>query len=170
MTLRHRLLTALAAAAIVASAPALAEALRFKVSLTHPMRADAYVKLEPGDYDVAFEPSPQGPPHFVAVFFRGGARVATAPAELKGAPAGTTVSDIKAGPSLKGTFDRRYLRKDGSIQVLKFEVKARSEKAFYEALITEIGMPALDGDAKSSSKSPNGPTPKPTVPKATPTK
>lgn len=165
MIFRRRLLTALAAAAIIAATPAFAEALRFKLHLTHPMRADAHVKLEPGDYDVAFEPSPKGPPHFIAVFSRGGVRVATAPAELKGAPAGTVQSDIKIGPWIQGSFDQNYSRKDGSIHPAKFEVKVRSQRAFYEALLTEIEMPALDGDGKTPA-----PTLTPSTPKATPTK
>ena len=54
---------ALAAAALLGLAPGLGAAgpappPRFKLTLTRPMLANGYVKLEPGDYDVAFEPSP----------------------------------------------------------------------------------------------------------------
>lgn len=154
MTSLGRSLAAAAAAVLFVAAsaraaePAAAPPLRFKLELTRPMLADGKVRLEPGVYDVSFEPSPAGPPRFTAVFFRGGARIATAPARLKGAPAGVKPSDIRFGASTWGTHDPTA-RKSGEIVALNFEVKAKAERAFYEALVTEIGMPAMDGASKA---------------------
>ncbi len=69
---------ALAAAFLGALALPAAGAPHFTLHLAHPMRA-GNVRLDPGDYEVRFEAAPSGPPRFVAVFLKGGARVATAP-------------------------------------------------------------------------------------------
>lgn len=157
--MRRPLLLSLLAAALIGfapglrgagPAPALAPALHFKLTLTRPMLANGgYIRLEPGDYSVAIEPSAAGLPHAVAVFSRGGVRVAAIPAELKGAPAGTKLSDIEMGTWSQASRRQNDARKDGSIAPFQFEVKARSVKAFYEALLTEFGMP--EGDASSKA-------------------
>lgn len=141
----------LAAAALVAAlaAPGVAPGAtpRFTLTLTKPMRA-GNTRLEPGSYDVTFEPVPAGGTHFTAVFYRGGQRVAAAPAELKGAPAGFKLSEIVDG-WIQGTWNQNYARKDGSIHPARFEFRARAERAFFEALLTEIGMPEADGASKA---------------------
>jgi hypothetical protein len=152
-----------AAASARAAEPATAPPLRFKLELTRPMLADGKVRLEPGVYDVVFEPSPAGTPRFIAVFSRGGVRLATAPSQLKGAPAGLNTSDIKAGASPWGSHDQ-HARKSGEIVALNFEVKAKAERAFFEALVTEVGIPALDASSKAPA------TITITSPKATPAK
>jgi hypothetical protein len=147
----------LLAAALVGLAPGLrgagpapAPPLQFKVTLTRPMlAASGYLRLEPGDYAVAIEPSAAGLPHAVAVFSRGGLRVAAVPAELKGAPAGTKLSDIEMGTWTQATLKPNDDYKNGKIVQLHLEVKVRSEKAFYEALLAEVGMP--EGDASSKA-------------------
>jgi hypothetical protein len=169
MNVRFAFLAALAAAVLFAAAsargvePAAAPALRFKLELTRPMLADGKVRLEPGVYDVAFEPSPAGPPRFTAVFFRGGVRIATAPGQLKGAPAGVKTSDIKAGASTWGAHGA-HVRRDGAIVPFNFDVHVKSERAFFESLLTEVGMPALDASSKAPA------TITITSPKATPAK
>jgi hypothetical protein len=169
VNVRLGFLAVLAAAALFAAAsaraagPATAPPIRFKLELTRPMLADGKVRLEPGVYDVVFEPSPAGTPRFIAVFSRGGVRLATAPGQLKGAPAGLNTSDIKAGASLWGSHDPN-VRKSGEIVALNFELKAKSERAFFEALVTEVGIPAADGSSKAPA------TITFTTPKVTPAK
>lgn len=151
------------AAATRAAEPATAPTLRFKVELTRPMLADGKVRLEPGVYDIVFEPSPSGGPRFTTVFSRGGVRIATAPGQIKGAPAGLNTSDIKAGASLWGSHDPN-VRKSGEIVALNFDVKVKAERAFFEALVTEVGIPAADGSSKAPA------TITFTTPKVTPAK
>ena len=144
---------------------------RFTMTLEHTMRTPGNVPLEPGTYDVTFEPSPAGSPHFIAVFHRGGVPVAKAPAELKGAPAGFKLSEIR-DEWIRASWSQNYARKDGSIHPAKFEFQARSSRAFFEALLTETGMPAADGSTKApaSLSLPTRVTLAPrTPPKATPT-
>lgn len=70
MTRHVGLLAAIATAALLTPTPApaagpaatSAQPLHFTLTLTRPMLANGYVKLEPGDYDVAFRPSPPGCP------------------------------------------------------------------------------------------------------------
>ena len=144
---------------------------RFTLTLERPMRTPGNVPLEPGTYEVTFEPSPAGSAHFIAVFHRGGVPVAKAPAELKGAPAGFKLSEV---PSewIRGSFGGKYARKDGSIHPAKFEFQARSSRAFFEALLTEIGVPAADGSTKapaSVSLPPRVTVAPKSLPKKTPT-
>jgi hypothetical protein len=169
MNIRFAFLAALAAAAAFVAAaaraaePAAPPPPRFKLELTRPMLADGKVRLEQGVYDVIFEPSPAGPPRFTAVFSRGGVRIATAPGQIKGAPAGLNTSDIKAGASLWGSHDPN-VRKSGEIVALNFDVKVKAVRAFFEALVTEVGIPAADGSSKAPA------TITFTTPKVTPTK
>ena len=134
----------------VERAPQSVSALRFKLLLTIPMLADGNVKLAPGDYDVTFKPSPAGMPHFIAVFSRGGPPVATAPAELKSATAGFKLSNVPIDEWMRGSFTGKHARKDGTVHAATFEMHAQSERAFFEALVTEV---------------PPTPTPTPTPPK-----
>jgi len=46
------------------------------------------------------------------------------------------------------SWDRKYIRKSGQIVALDSNSKARSVRDFYDALITEVGIPALDASAK----------------------
>jgi hypothetical protein len=135
----------LAASAVASAAPTAVERapqavsqLRFKLLLTIPMLADGNVKLAPGDYDVTFKPSPAGMPHFIAVFSRGGAPVATAPAELKGATAGFKLSNVPIDEWMRGSFTGKHARRDGTIHAATFEMHAQAERAFFEALVTEV--------------------------------
>ena len=57
-------------------------------------------------------------------------------------------SDIK-DEWVWGSFDHRHSRKDGSINPAKFSFQAKAERAFFEALLTEIGMPEADGSSKA---------------------
>ena len=83
----------------------------------------------------------------MAVFFRGGVRVSTAPAELKEAPAGFRSRRLNRTGVRPARPQAR--RKDGSINQAKFDFQARTERAFFEALLTEIGMPEADGSSKA---------------------
>jgi hypothetical protein len=49
---------------------------------------------------------------------------------------------------IKASFDNKVARKDGAIIAADFNIKAKSERSFQNALITEIGFPALDAAAK----------------------
>lgn len=170
--MRRPLLFLILAAALLRQAPELlaaapqaaAPAPHFKLTLTRPMLGNGYVKLEPGDYDVAFTPAPAGMPHFIAVFSRGGAIVATAPAELKGASAGFKLSNVDVNAWIRGAFEHGYARKDGSIHPATFHMQAVSERAFFEALLTEVDVPATDGSSKAPATVTIG------MPRPTPTK
>ena len=74
------------------------------------------------------------------------------------------MSDVTVDGWIRGSVDHSYARKNGSITPAKFDMQARSEKAFYEALLTEVSIPAAD----SSSKAPATVTI--TAPKVTPAK
>lgn len=51
-----------------------------------------------------------------------------------------------------GSFTNKYARKNGSIIGCDFGGNAQSELSFFEALITEFGMPALDAASKDAAK------------------
>jgi hypothetical protein len=72
-------------------------------------------------------------------------------------------SDIRAGPSVWGTHHPQT-RRDGAIHTADFDVQVKAERAFFEALLTEVGMPAADGSSKAPA------TITITSPKATPAK
>jgi hypothetical protein len=59
------------------------------------------------------------------------------------------LSDIEMGTWIQATLKPNDAYRNGKIAPLQFEVKVRSEKAFYEALLTEVGMP--EGDASSKA-------------------
>jgi hypothetical protein len=155
-----------AASAVASAAPtaverapeAVASKLRFKLLLTSPMLADGNTKLAPGDYDVTFKPSPAGMPHFVAVFSRGGVPVATAPAELKNATAGFKLSNVPIDEWMRGSFIGKHARKDGTVHTAKFEMQAQSERAFFEALVTEDTGGASRTPSPTPTRSPSGKT------------
>jgi hypothetical protein len=73
------------------------------------------------------------------------------------------LSDIRAGASTWGAHGA-HVRRDGAIHTADFDVQIKSERAFFEALLTEIGMPALDASSKAPA------TITITSPKATPAK
>jgi hypothetical protein len=49
---------------------------------------------------------------------------------------------------IKASFDGKALRKNGAIIAADFDYNAKSRREFQNALITEVGFPALDGAAK----------------------
>jgi hypothetical protein len=49
---------------------------------------------------------------------------------------------------IKASFDNKALRKNGAIIAADFNYNEKSRREFQNALITEIGFPALDGAAK----------------------
>jgi hypothetical protein len=49
---------------------------------------------------------------------------------------------------IKASFDRSYLRKNGSVVAADFNFKAVASANFFDALVTEITIPALDATAK----------------------
>jgi hypothetical protein len=49
---------------------------------------------------------------------------------------------------IKATIDMKYVRKGGAVLFLDFSNKEISRLNFFNALITEIGFPALDGSSK----------------------
>jgi hypothetical protein len=51
---------------------------------------------------------------------------------------------------IKGSWDRKYSRRNGQITHADFNMKAAFEHEFYEALITETTFPALDGASKDA--------------------
>ena len=61
---------------------------------------------------------------------------------------------------MKASFDHKHARRDGSIHPAKFEFQARTERAFFEALLTEVGMPEADASSKAPAvvtvKTPRG--------------
>jgi hypothetical protein len=46
------------------------------------------------------------------------------------------------------SWKMNYARKDGSITAADFNLEARQERQFFNALITEVGIPACDGSSK----------------------
>ncbi len=53
---------------------------------------------------------------------------------------------------IKASFDHKYVRKTGAIVTADYNSKERSRKEFFNALITEIGFPALDAASKDAAK------------------
>jgi phage tail-like protein len=53
---------------------------------------------------------------------------------------------------LKATLDRQYQRKNGAIVSCDYNYKELSRREFHNALITEIGFPALDAASKDAAK------------------
>lgn len=51
---------------------------------------------------------------------------------------------------IKGSWDRKYSRRNGQITHANFNMSASFEHEFYEALITETTFPALDGSSKDA--------------------
>lgn len=52
---------------------------------------------------------------------------------------------------MKSAFDKNYIRKNGSIVAADFNYKAQQRLDFYEALITSITIPVLEGQSKESA-------------------
>jgi hypothetical protein len=53
---------------------------------------------------------------------------------------------------IKAAFDHKYMRTNGAIITADYNLKERTRKEFVNALITEIGFPALDGASKDAAK------------------
>jgi phage tail-like protein len=53
---------------------------------------------------------------------------------------------------IKDSFDHKYTRKNGAIISADFNYKELSRLTFTNALITEIGLPALDASSKDAAK------------------
>lgn len=53
---------------------------------------------------------------------------------------------------IKASFDHKYTRKNGAIITAQFNPKEYSRMEFHNALITEIGFPALDAASKDAAK------------------
>jgi hypothetical protein len=49
---------------------------------------------------------------------------------------------------IAASWAMNYMRKDGSIVTADFKLDAMSERQFFNALITEVGIPACDGGSK----------------------
>jgi len=49
---------------------------------------------------------------------------------------------------IKASFDKSYARKDGTVVAADFNFKPVAAASFFQALITEVGMPALDASSK----------------------
>lgn len=52
---------------------------------------------------------------------------------------------------IKSTFARAYGRVDGAIQTCTYDLKEQSRLEFFQALISEIGFPALDAASKDAA-------------------
>lgn len=52
---------------------------------------------------------------------------------------------------MKAAFQKGYVTKNGSVTSADFNYKAQSVREFYDALITEITVPKLDGASKESA-------------------
>jgi phage tail-like protein len=48
-------------------------------------------------------------------------------------------------------FNRKVTRKNGAIVLADFNYKQRARRSFIDALISEVGMPALDGQSKEAA-------------------
>ena len=162
----NRRFVALIAFLLLAALARAAEGPRFKLTVPRPMHAGTGGRLEPGEYEVTFEPAPAGPPRYTAVFSRRGVRIATAPALLKNAPAGFKLSQVATGDWIQASWKAYDARKDGSIHAANFDFQVKSERAFFEALLTEIGMPALDGSSKAPQTTGGGVAPPRVTPPA----
>ena len=53
---------------------------------------------------------------------------------------------------IKDSFDHKYSRKNGAVIAADYDYKEHSRLNFYNALITEIGFPALDAASKDPAK------------------
>lgn len=53
---------------------------------------------------------------------------------------------------VKASFDRKYTRHDGAIVAADFSFREVARRKFIQALVTEIGMPALDAASKDAAK------------------
>ena len=53
---------------------------------------------------------------------------------------------------IKASFDHKYTRKNGAIIAADYDYKEHSRLTFMNALITEIGFPALDAASKDAAK------------------
>lgn len=53
---------------------------------------------------------------------------------------------------IKASFDHNYTRKNGAIIAADYNYKEHSRLTFFNALITEVGMPALDAASKDAAK------------------
>jgi hypothetical protein len=53
---------------------------------------------------------------------------------------------------IKQSFDHNYGRQNGAIITCNYNYKEMSRLTFYDALITEIGLPALDAASKDAAK------------------
>jgi phage tail-like protein len=53
---------------------------------------------------------------------------------------------------MKDSFDHKYTRKNGAIIAADYNYAEHSRLTFYNALITEIGFPALDASSKDAAK------------------
>ena len=53
---------------------------------------------------------------------------------------------------IKATFHRNFTRQNGAIVSYDYNYKERSRLSFFNALITEIGLPALDASSKDTAK------------------
>lgn len=53
---------------------------------------------------------------------------------------------------IKASFDHKYTRKNGAIITADYNYKEYTRLNFYNALITEIGFPALDAASKDAAK------------------
>lgn len=52
---------------------------------------------------------------------------------------------------IQSTFDKSFIRKSGAIAAADFNFKAQSYRNFTDALLTEIGLPALDASSKDAA-------------------
>lgn len=53
---------------------------------------------------------------------------------------------------IKDSFDHKYTRKNGALIAADYNYKEHSRLTFYNALITEVGFPALDAASKDACK------------------
>jgi len=53
---------------------------------------------------------------------------------------------------IKASFDHKYTRKDGAIVTADYNYKELARLTFHQALITEVGFPALDAASKDPCK------------------
>jgi phage tail-like protein len=53
---------------------------------------------------------------------------------------------------IKASFDKKYIRKDGAIHSCDYDGNIVSTLEFHQALITEVGFPALDASSKDAAK------------------
>jgi hypothetical protein len=148
------------AAALLASSSARAGGpYRYQLKLGVPMQTDGGARLAPGTYDVVFEPAPGGGSAFTASYYLGGKLVAKGRAELKGAPPGTKLADVTAKISSPLEIPGgRQPRRDGAVHSCDYDANVKTTLAFFHALLTETGMPELDGASKAPAAMSVGPS------------